>query len=94
MSARDQALLHPRRKENYSAISQRNESNLRSNHHSPALIKSSSELSPLKEKKMCFEAKLQNLGPCSPKTYNNQELHRKDHSPDVSATQVQSSSHT
>lgn len=52
MSVQDQALLHSRKKENYSAITQRNKSNLRSNHHSPAFIKLSSELRPVKEKQM------------------------------------------
>ena len=69
MSVHDQALLHLRWK-NYSAITQRSESNLRSNHHSPALIKSSSELSPVQGKKVFWE-KLWNLGPCSPKPTRN-----------------------
>lgn len=57
----DQALLHPRKKENYLAITQRNKSNLRLNHQTPPLIKSSFELRPVKEKQM-FRGKLQNLG--------------------------------
>lgn len=41
-----------------------------------------------------FWGKLQNLGPCSPRPYNNQEFHRKDRSSDASAMWVQSSCHT
>lgn len=51
MSVHDQALLHPGRKENYSVITLRNESNLRSGHHSSALIKPSSKLCSVKEGK-------------------------------------------
>lgn len=50
MSAHDPALLHPKRNENYSAITQRNGSNLKPDHHSLAFIKSPSEQSPVKAK--------------------------------------------
>lgn len=64
------------KKENYPVITLRDESNLRSNHHScfdQAIIwTKSNQGKTTTTKAMCFEAKPQNLCPCSPKPYNKQ----------------------